>query len=213
MGGTPLRYQYLTAGNLPNGTTVYATVLAYPFTEFTKALPSGESPNILATVSNFIQPFSSSTITAAESSLSDTTKRNILGRFVAALYAASAYLAAPENEDCATRAILKQLNVTSEVAQAEYAAATDPISGESISAAATFNVSRQGLLNVIDVRGQFGGFAAIANGVGFDFVDAIEPGVGKIIDYSVKDEAFDAYGSWISNTVKEGNNLCDAAGL
>ncbi|KAH6652070.1 hypothetical protein BKA67DRAFT_593694 [Truncatella angustata] len=212
-GSTALRYQYLTSGVLPNGTAVYATILTYPFTEFARALPSGQRPTILARVSDFIQPFSSSAITVAEASLSDTSKRDTLKRFWAALYAASTYLATPENQDCAVKAIGKQLNVTSSVAQAEYAAATDATSGESISVAGGFNVSRQGLLNVIDVRGQFGGFASIAKERGFDFVEAIEPGVGKMIDYSVKDEALAAYGNWIKQVTKRGKKLCTAAGL
>lgn len=208
-----LRYQYLTAGALPNGTAVYATILTYPFTEYAKALPSTQRPNILATVSDYIQPFSSSAITVAESSLSDTSKRGVLTRFFAALYAANSYLAAPENEECATKAIAKQLNVTTAVAQNEYAAATDPVSGESINAAVGFNVSRQGLLNVIDVRGQFSGFSSISNGEGFNFVEAIEPGVGKMIDYTVRDEAVSTYGAWAAQIVGRGAELCDAAGL
>ncbi|KAK9774908.1 hypothetical protein SCAR479_08463 [Seiridium cardinale] len=208
-GSTLLRYQYLTSGSLPNGSAVYATILTYPFTGFSKSLLDGQHINILARVSDFIQPFSSSAITVSDSSLSNATQHDALTRFVAAMYAANAYLAAPENEGCATVAIMKQLNVTSAVAEAEYIAATDPISGESISAAAGFNVSRQGLLNVIDVRGQFGGFATVSNGEGFNFVDAIEPGVGKMIDYRVRDEAISTYADWIRTTTAKGVNLCD----
>jgi hypothetical protein len=129
------------------------------------------------------------------------------------MYAANAFLAAPSNQQCATRAIAKQLNISAAVAADEYAAATNPVSGESGSAAVKFNVSRQGLLNVIDVRGQFGGFAAIADGEGFDFVQAIEPGVGKMIDYSVRDEVVGVLGSWFDKLISQGGKLCDILGV
>lgn len=48
-------------------------------------------------------------------------------------------------------------------------------------------MNRQGLLNVIDVRSQFGGFASVPPG--FDYAEAILPGKGKLIDYSLRDEA------------------------
>lgn len=204
-----MRYQYLTSGTLPNGTAVYATILAYPFTEYAKALPDGQRPNILATISDFIQPFSSSAVTVAASSLSDTSKRDVLTRFLAALYAANNLLAAPENEECATEAIAKELNVTNTVAHNEYMAATNVVSGESISAAVAFNVSRLGLLNVIDVRGQFSGFSSIDNGEAFNFVEAIEPGIGKMIDYSVRDDVVSRFGEWANEVVDKGMELCN----
>ena len=51
-------------------------------------------------------------------------------------------------------------------------------------------MSRQGLLNVIDVRSQFGGFSKVP--VGFNYVQAILPGTGKLIDYSLLDDAIAA---------------------
>ncbi|CAG8962270.1 hypothetical protein HYFRA_00005325 [Hymenoscyphus fraxineus] len=207
-GSTALRYKYLTAGALPNSTAVHATILTYPFTQFIQALPLSERPTILARVSDVIQPLSSSAITVAESSLSNDLKRDVLIRFFAALYAANKYLARPENKNCATRAIQRQLNVTEEVAKGEYAAATDPISGESINSATNFNVSRQGLLNVIDVRAQFGGLSGIANGEGFDYVQAIEPGIGRMIDYSVRNEAIRTYDGFLEEVIGKGSTLC-----
>jgi hypothetical protein len=121
-----------------------------------------------------------------EAALSDPAKRALLVRFLAASHQANLFLAAPANRACATRAIGAQLGVSAATAASEYAAATDPLTGE-VGPPAAFNVSRQGLLNVIDVRGQFGGFAGA--GDGFDFADAIVPGAGKLIDYQLRDEA------------------------
>ena len=51
----------------------------------------------------------------------------------------------------------------------------------------------QGLLNVIDLRGQFGGFTGVPTG--FDFADAIIPRPGKLIDYKLRDQAIKAAAS------------------
>lgn len=96
---------------------------------------------------------------------------------------ANKFLADPANTNCSVQAIATQLNASRVVAQAEYAAATAPDTGETISNS-TFAVNRQGLLNVIDVRDQFGGFAGVP--ADFDFADAIVPGTGKLIDDSVR---------------------------
>ena len=102
------------------------------------------------------------------------------------MYAANCFLADRKNKPMVISAIASTLNITTAVATAEYAAATDPLTGET-SPGKNFNVNRQGLLNVIDVRGQFNGFTGA--GPTFNFATAIEPGTGKLIDYSVRDQA------------------------
>lgn len=159
--------------------------MVYPFTAFGAALTNSSKPNILARVSDFIQPLSSSAITVAESSLVNLTQRATITRFFGALYAANRFLADPENAACATGAIARQLKISRSLAQAEYTAATDPLTGETSSPGGDFTVSAQGLMNVIDVRKQFGGFANVP--AGFDYAAAIEPGTGKLIDYSIRD--------------------------
>lgn len=107
---------------------------------------------------------------------------------------ANQYLGDSKRKSCAIDAISAQLNVSTAVATAEYAAATDPETGEvALMQAGVFNVSRQGLLNVIDVRAQFGGFTGVP--AGFNFADAIIPGPGKLIDYSLRDQAVKAAAS------------------
>lgn len=104
---------------------------------------------------------------------------------------ANQYLADSKKKSCAISAIAAQLNVSTDVATAEYAAATDPETGEiALMQDGEFNVSRQGLLNVIDVRSQFGGFPNVP--AGFNFADAIVPGPGKLIDYTLRDQAVKA---------------------
>ena len=182
-----IRYADLVAGALPDGTPVYATILTYPFTSQANGLPAGQRPNILANIADFLQPFSSSAFTAREASLNSTTSRTLIRKFTSAMYAANKYLANSSNKKCSISAISKQLNVSTSVATSAYTSATDPITGETSSPGGNFTVNRQGLLNVIDVRSQFGGFSTVP--VGFNYAEAIIPGKGKLIDYSVRDEA------------------------
>ena len=186
MGGTSLRYVDLVQGSLPNGSTVYATILTYPFTAEGSVLSALQRPNVLARVSDFIAPFSSSAFTVQQAALSDGTKTDILTRFLASFYAANQYLADLSHVNCSVDAIARQLNVSMDVAALEYEAAQNPVSGE-ISPGSNFTVDRQGLLNVIDVRSQFGGFSIVP--AGFNYAEAIEPGPGKLLDYRVRDAA------------------------
>ena len=186
MGGTSLRYADLIQGSLPNGSAVYATILAYPFTAEGSVLPASQRPNILARVSEFITPFSSSAFTIQQATLSDSTKTDVLTRFLASFYAANQYLADPAHANCSVNVIARQLNISMDVAALEYEAATNPVSGE-VSPGSNFTVDRQGLLNVIDVRSQFGGFSGVP--AGFDYAEAIVPGPGKLVDYSMRDAA------------------------
>ena len=190
VGSTAIRYGYLRAGQLPNGTKVAATILTYPFTEYLNLQNySAPPPKMLARISDFINPLSSSALTVAESTLDPSSPiHNKVVSFISAMLKANAVLADTKQKNCAIEAIGKQLNVTSDIAALEYAAATNVETGETATMQqGVFNVSRQGLLNVIDVRAQFGGFEGA--GPGFDFADAIVPGAGKLIDYSLRDEA------------------------
>ena len=88
---------------------------------------------------------------------------------------ANQYLADTKHKYCTIEAIATQLNISSSVAEAEYAAPTDPETGETaLIQEGVLNISRQSLLNAIDIRPQFGGFAGVP--AGFEFVEAIVPG-------------------------------------
>ena len=185
VGGTNLRYADLVGGVLPNGSAVYATILTYPFVAYGEALPAAEQPNILARVSTFTNPISSSAFTVAQSALDDCNQADLLVRFLSAMYAANLYLNNFHNQKCATQAIQTQLGVTSATAALEYIAATNLTTGE-ISPDKKFTVSQAGLNNIIAVREEFGGFSVASD---FDFAAATAPGTGKLIDYSLRDKA------------------------
>ena len=190
MGGTPQRYAALLDGVLPNGTAVYATILTYPFTVEGEALPSGQAPNILARISDYVEPITSSAFTIRESSLSSPSKVKLLTKFMTSMYGASQFLLNPLLKDCSIRAIAAQLNVTEAVAATEYASATNPVSGE-VSPGHNFTVSQKGILTDARIRRKFGGFTG--EPANFNFAAALEPGPGKLIQYSVRDAAVEAY--------------------
>lgn len=192
VGGTSTRYGDLLNGTLSNGSTVYATMLNYPFTVESQSLSSAtaEKPHILARISDFIAPITSSAFTVRESSISNATESMLLSRFLASMHAANKFLLDPSNEASAVLAIANELGISTEVASDEYASATDPISGE-IAPGGFFNVNQTGILNDVDVRSAFGGFSSVP--AGFNFTVALEPGTGKLIDYSLLEVARQIY--------------------
>ena len=165
---------------------MYATILLYPFTAEGEVLPDSEQPNILARVSHYVDPVSSSAFTTSELAVTDPTESDLLTRFLSAMYAANLFLQTPSNKKCATSAIATQLQVSTEVAKREYKAATDPYTGE-VSPGGNFTVNEQGLLNVIAIRQEFGGFNGLPSN--FNFSAATIPGKGNLIDYTIRDAA------------------------
>jgi hypothetical protein len=106
---------------------------------------------------------------------------------MAAMYSANQFLADSANKNCSISAIASQLNVPTAAATSAYNSATDAVTGETSNPGGNFTINRQGLLNVIDVRNQFRGLSSVP--AHFNFADAILAGTGKLIEYSVRDEA------------------------
>ncbi|KAI1629387.1 hypothetical protein EDD37DRAFT_49426 [Exophiala viscosa] len=198
VGATVTRYADLVNGSLPNGTAVYATIFTYPFTSESIVLPNATRPNILASISDFIEPITSSAFTIRTANLNNGTTRSLARTFTAAMYAANLYLADSDNKNASIGAIAKQLNVSTTAATSAYKSATDSITGETSSPGGNFTVNRQGILNIIDVRSQFGGFNSTP--AHFNFAEAILPGTGKLIDYSLRDEALASLISYTPST-------------
>jgi hypothetical protein len=186
VGGTNLRYVDLVAGVLPNGTEVFATVVTYPFTALGESLPIEQRPNILARVSDIVKPISSTSLAVRQASLDDPEKRDLLVRFLCAMYTANLILNDPCNKVCVAAAIQKQLDIEASTAALDYTAAVNNVLGE-ISPGDNFTVSQLGLRNIINIRREFNGFTGVPTG--FNFTEAIAPGVGNLIDYSIRDKA------------------------
>ncbi|ORY70882.1 uncharacterized protein BCR38DRAFT_415336 [Pseudomassariella vexata] len=192
VGGTSARYADLLSGTTSNGSAVYATILNYPFTVQGQSLPDGQAPNILARVSDHVAPITSSAFTVRESALSDAAESTLLARFMASMYAANLFLLNANNANCSIGAMAAQLGVTATIAALEYASVTNSLSGE-VSPGGNFTVNKEGILNDIAVRASFGGFSGVSDG--FDYVAALEPGSGNLIDYSIRDAAVALYDS------------------
>jgi len=182
VGGTATRFELLLNGTLADGTPTAGTILEYPFTQQATAL-SPPTP-ILARISDFVAPFLSSALTIRSES-ADPSSNPTLVRGVAALLGANRFLADPANRECAVRAIAKENQMSHTLAEAEYVAATNPVSGEI--SQVNFEPSSLGLLNVIDVRMLMDGFTQVDPS--FDFVEAIQPGPGLLLDLRVRDAA------------------------
>lgn len=156
-----------------------------------EALPPGEAPNVQpARIADYIAPIASLSFMAREAALANATQAALLVRFVAAILAANTFLHDPSNVECSTAAIAAQLGVDRELATLEYASATSAVSGE-VSPGGNFTVNQEGAMNVVGVKGDFAGFSGLS--VGFDFASALEPGPGKLIDYTVRDAAVRLY--------------------
>jgi hypothetical protein len=123
--------------------------LTYPFGSEASFVDLAHQPSILAKISDFIQPFSSSAFTAREAALSNTTERALLTTFMSAMYASNLFLAHTANKKCSINAIAKQLKVSTAVATSAYASAIDPLTGETSSPGGNFTVNRQGTLGTI----------------------------------------------------------------
>ncbi|KAJ4410238.1 hypothetical protein N0V82_009321 [Gnomoniopsis sp. IMI 355080] len=190
VGGTATRYSYLIEGTLPNGSDVYATILAYPLTIQGEALPAGTAPNILARISDYIAPITSSSFMVRESTLSNKTQTDIVTRFVASMLAANRFLHEPLSANCSISAIAAQLGVSEDVAAQDYASATNLVSGE-VSLGGNFTINLEGALNDVRVREIFDGFSGLP--AGFDFAGALQPGEGQLVDYLVRDAAVRLY--------------------
>ncbi|KAL7943964.1 hypothetical protein V8C42DRAFT_93363 [Trichoderma barbatum] len=190
VGGTPQRFSALLNEALPNGTAVYATILTYPFTVEGQDPPEGQALNILARISDVVAPVTSSAFTIRQSSLGDKTENALLTRFMTSMYAANKFLLNPRYKACSIQAIAQQLDISQDVATQEYASAVNPLTGEVSPPLNDFSVNQIGIMNDVNIRSQFGGFTVPST---FNFTDALIPGAGKLIDYSVKNAAVAQY--------------------
>jgi hypothetical protein len=102
------------------------------------------------------------------------------------MYAANKFLLNPKNKACSIQAIAHQLGVSQAIATQEYISATNSVSGEISPPRNDFTVNQTGIMNDVVIRNKFGGFTVAP---GFNFTEALIPGTGKLIDYSIKNAA------------------------
>ncbi|MDF5732928.1 MAG: ABC transporter substrate-binding protein, partial [Rhizonema sp. PD38] len=150
IGGTPLRYQYLAAGQTPTGDPVYGTLLTYPFTVISASQTA--NINVLARFSDYVAPYQARVL-ATTSDYADTSPDTITA-FLRAYIKAGQFVANPRNRTVVIADIAADLGVSSDVAATELDAALSHKSGEILNA----QIDEQGLINTINLRQEFGGF-------------------------------------------------------
>ncbi|MBR8838865.1 MAG: ABC transporter substrate-binding protein [Stigonema ocellatum SAG 48.90 = DSM 106950] len=149
IGGTPLRYQYLAAGQTPTGDPVYGTLLTYPYTVISA---SQASISVLARFSDYVAPYQARVL-ATTTDYAVTSPDTIIA-FLRAYIKAGQFVANPANRAVVIADIAADLGVTSNVAATELDADLSHKSGEILNA----QIDEQGLINTINLRQEFGGF-------------------------------------------------------
>jgi ABC-type nitrate/sulfonate/bicarbonate transport system substrate-binding protein len=147
VGGTALRFQYLQAGQTPAGDPVYATMLIYPFTAQITAPVS-----IAARFSDYVAPYQTNGLAVTHDYAN--THGSTITAFLRAYIKAGYFLYDPANHDRVVADLMAGYGVSQTVAEADYQAAIDPVSGQNFAA----KMSKKGMINVVAVRQEFGGF-------------------------------------------------------
>ncbi len=155
VGGSFQRYQVLVAGSVvpPGGGPAqpsYATLLNSPFPQ--QAALGQPNITILARVSDYINPYQSGTIAATTQYVE--THGDTIVSFLRATINAGLFFKNPQNCDRIIADIVSDQGLTVPVATAVLDEALSPVFGESPIAL----MSRTGLVNVIQLRAEFGGF-------------------------------------------------------
>lgn len=154
VGGTSVRYQSLVAGQTSTNEPVYATLLLYPFTILSETQPNIK---VLERFSDYVVPYQS-TVLAVTRDYADEQGDTITA-FLRAYIRASQFAADPVNRDVVIAIIAAELDVPFNVAARELDEALDETSGENQNA----QLDEQGLINVINLRQEFGSFNRAVN--------------------------------------------------
>jgi len=183
VGGTPLRYQALLNGSY-NGQTVYAALLTFPFTSILGAANRSDI-YILGRASDYVAPYQSIGYAVLTTNLNNNTAMEYNTRFLQGYY--SAYLFANSTTNrvkvIADLANNQFFNLSLATATAAYNAITNQVSGEVVN---NLFLNPLGVLNVVAIRQQFGGFLYPAN---FTAAQLENKDGGVFINYTALREA------------------------
>lgn len=164
-------------------------MMTWPFTAYGSGIPAPNTLNVLARVSDFVNPYTSNVWTVSTNTTQNMHKRKLLTRFLVAMIGANRWLAQRDNALGAVASLASVLNITNSLAFCEYLGATNPDTGETSAAQnGDFSFKHQDVLNVIQTRSLSAGWAANMLR-GFSFADAIVPRAGGVLDYSIRDAA------------------------
>jgi len=183
VGGTPLRYQALLDGQY-NGTKVYAALLTFPYPSLLSAANRSDI-YVLGRASDYVAPYQSVGYAILTSKLKNATAMEYNTRFLEGYYLA--YLFA--NNSANREKVITDLssnaffNLSRPVATNAYGAILNQVSGEVVN---NLFLSPLGIINVVAIRQQFGGFSYPAN---FSAAQLENKDGGVIIDYTALREA------------------------
>ncbi len=152
VGGTKIRFGALEAGSFTDPTTgatspVYATMLIYPFTsQITGPV------KVAARFSDYLAPYQVNGQAINQTYASKNA--SAITAYLKAYIQADRFLFNPANHAKVVQDMATGYGVSAAIAETDYAAATNPISGQNVDA----KMDKKGLAAVIDVRKEFNGF-------------------------------------------------------
>lgn len=146
IGGTPLRFNALTAGTF-KGQPVYATMLVYPFTARVQA-----PVKVVAKASDFVTPYQSAAI-AVTHAYANSNSATVTA-FLRAFIKGHQFARRPENRATVIAHMAAELGVTPAIAEANLDVSLDKETGENRS----MHMSKKGLTNTVKLRQEFNGF-------------------------------------------------------
>lgn len=152
VGGTFQRYLSLINPN----TTTLATLLNPPFT-----VAAQDPIKIVAKISDYLAPIQNAGY-AVTQSYADSHGPTITA-FIKALIEAGSFVADPANHARVVQDEINEQGLPLSQAEAIYQLALDPVSGENLDA----RMDRQGMVNIIELRTEFGGFTNPPNAMAF----------------------------------------------
>jgi len=158
-GGTPVRYQAIVNGKTNANQTAYAALITFPYTA--QLVASNRSDIFpLARFSDYTAPYQSISYAVLTSKTKNATYMEQQTRFLQGYYMAYQFANNTNNKAKVIQDLSVYLNVSIPTATAGYAAILDQKSGEVVN---NLFLDPLGVLNVLAIRQQTGGFSRQAN--------------------------------------------------
>jgi len=181
-GGTPLRYEALVNGKTNTNATAYCALMTFPYTAQIESLNRSDI-FFLARMSDYVAPYQSIGYAILTDNLKNNTAMELNTRFLEGYYLAYLFANNTNNKAKVIADLSAYLNISTPVATASYGAIRNPVSGEVVN---NLYLSPMGILNVVAIRQQFGGFTYNANFSAAQF--PVQQG-GALINYTALVEA------------------------
>ncbi|KAF1987481.1 hypothetical protein K402DRAFT_50001 [Aulographum hederae CBS 113979] len=183
----------LLNGRTEHGDPVSATLLQWPYTSLlsSPAIPAETRPYVLARAEDYTAPWTDAVMVASSASTTGTSPvYEALRAFLRGLGDAEVLIRDTESETVVLAAIRQALDVDEAIAKTvlgDWKHSQEQRVGTS-KAQPVFQMDPLGTLNTLDTMKQFGAFEGAAQG--FNYADLVRAGVGRFVDYGVRDSVF-----------------------